>query len=321
LCVEAGQVVNKAGSASAGPTAAMPVTSLAEWAAGAAGRMDAAGLFFGHGTADAFDEACWMAAHVLGLPPDFDDSALHRSLPQPSIDDLDRLLTRRIETRKPLAYLIGHAWFAGLRFEVDEHTLIPRSPIAELICRGLQPWLDLDRPLKVLDVGTGCGCIAAALAWHWPELVIDAVDISTAALARAERNVAALDLGDRVALHHSDLFEALGARRYDLIVSNPPYVPERSMLELPPEYRHEPAGALVAGPDGLDVARRLLCEAPAHLNAGGLLLMEVGEAQAAAQRLLGDSGAVWLEFEHGGEGVFLIDRAACTALRDVTRAP
>ncbi|MCA1780093.1 MAG: 50S ribosomal protein L3 N(5)-glutamine methyltransferase [Xanthomonadaceae bacterium] len=298
----------------------MPVVSLAEWTASAARRMDAADLFFGHGTANAFDEACWMAAHVLGLPPDFEDFALGQSLTQPAFDDLERLLIQRIETRKPLAYLVGHAWFAGLRFEVDEHTLIPRSPIAELIHQGLQPWLDLDRPLKVLDVGTGCGCIAAALAWYWPKLAIDAVDISAAALAWAERNVAALELGDRVALTHSDLFEALGTRRYDLIVSNPPYVPERSMLELPPEYRHEPAAALAAGADGLDVVRRLLFEAPEHLTAGGLLLIEVGEAQAAAELLLADSGAVWLEFEHGGEGVFLIDRAACTALRDAARA-
>ena len=193
--------------------------------------MQRADLFFGHGTATAFDEACWMLSHALDLSPDFDDAMLAGALEPAQAERLDRLLRRRIETRRPLAYLIGEAWFAGLRFRVDENTLVPRSPLAELVVGGLQPWLDLDRPMHVLDVGTGCGCIAAALAWHWPELRVDATDISPAALAIAEENVARLGLAERVRLIESDVYAGLGGAdagvpRYDLIVSNPPYVPE-----------------------------------------------------------------------------------------------
>ena len=144
--------------------------------------MEQAGLFFGHGTATAFDEACWMISHSLDLAPDFDDDMMRVKLKPEEAERLENLLKKRIESRKPLAYLIGEAWFAGLRFRVDENTLVPRSPLAELIVQGLSPWLELDRPLRVLDVGTGSGCIAAAFAWHWPALKVDATDISTAAL-------------------------------------------------------------------------------------------------------------------------------------------
>ena len=279
-----------------------------------------ADLFFGHGTATAFDEACWMLSHVLDLPPDFDDAMLTEALEPAQAETLDRLLRRRIETRKPLAYLIGEAWFAGLRFRVDENTLVPRSPLAELIVGGLLPWLDLARPLRVLDVGTGSGCIAASLAWHWPALRVDATDVSPAALAVARDNVAGLGLADRVRVIESDVYAGLdssgeGQARYDLIVSNPPYVPELSMTALPEEYRHEPALALRAGEDGLDIVRRLLAGAPEHLSASGFLLLEVGEAQPATEAMLGETAAIWLEFEHGGEGVVLLDRAACLQWR------
>lgn len=290
--------------------------TLKHWVDRAARRMDQAGLHFGHGTAEARDEACWMAASVLDLAPDFGPSALDDTLNAEALKRLDDLLDRRIETRKPLAYLLGEAWFAGLKFRVDEHTLIPRSPLAELILGGIQPWLELGRALKVLDIGTGSGCIAAALAWHWPALEVDAVDVSPKALAVARDNMARLGLGDRVRLIESDLFRALANRQYDLIIANPPYVPDSSMRGLPEEYRHEPALALAGGEDGLDIVRRLLADAAAHLTPDGILLLEVGEARPQTERLLDEIPALWLEFEHGGEGVALLDRPACLAWAD-----
>lgn len=290
--------------------------TIGKWVEQAAGRMQRAGLFFGHGTATAFDEACWMISHSQDLAPDFDDETMRVNLKAGDVESLESLLRQRIDTRKPLAYLIGEAWFAGLRFSVDQNTLVPRSPLAELVVEGLSPWLDLSRSLRVLDVGTGSGCIAAALAWHWPALEIDATDVSAAALARAADNLHRLGLAERVSLIESDVYSALAdgqgqPRRYDLIVSNPPYVPNASMEELPAEYLHEPDMALRAGDDGLDIVRRLLQGAPDHLEPGGFLLLEVGEAAPQTQALLGDLASIWLEFEHGGEGVVLLDRAAC----------
>ena len=295
--------------------------TLLDWAEQATGRMERAGLFFGHGTATAFDEACWMISHVLDLSPDFGDDMLTVNLNADEIHALEHLLQQRIETRKPLAYLIGEAWFAGLRFRVDENTLVPRSPLAELIVQGLSPWLELGRPLRVLDVGTGSGCIAAALAWYWPSIEVEAADISAAALARAADNIRRLGLAERVRLIESDVYAALEdapdqPRRYDLVVSNPPYVPNASMDELPAEYLHEPEMALRAGDDGLDIVRKLLSGAPEHLTPGGFLLLEVGEAAPQTQALLGDVASIWLEFEHGGEGVVLLDRAACLKWRE-----
>jgi len=291
-------------------------TSLAAWVDDAGRRMLEAGLHFGHGTATARDEACWMASHVLGLAPDFDADAFGRVLDRASIESLESLLEQRIAQRKPLAYLIGEAWFAGLRFEVDEHTLVPRSPLGEVVAAGLMPWLDLQRPCTVLDVGTGSGCIAVALAVHWSGLRVDAVDISEPALARARANAELHAVADRVRVLESDVFDGLGQTRYDLIVANPPYVPNASMARLPDEYRHEPDAALRAGDDGLVIVRRLLAGAADHLRPGGLVLLEVGEAQPQTERLLGDAEAIWLEFEHGGDGVVLMDREALLAWRE-----
>lgn len=273
--------------------------------------MEQAGLFFGHGTATAIDEAAWMVAHVLELAPDFDDVEFARALDSADSARLEALLQQRINSRKPLAYLIGEAWFAGLPFHVDSSTLVPRSPLAEIARGGLLPWLDFERPLKVLDVGTGSGCIAIALAVHWPALTVDAVDISPAALALARRNVERHGVGDRVRLLEADVYDGLAAARYELILSNPPYVPTASMQTLPEEYRHEPALGLVAGDDGLDIFRRLVAGAAERLTPDGVLLVEVGEAAEAADALLEGIDAVWLEFEHGGEGVVLLDRAGC----------
>lgn len=292
----------------------VPAPTLGEWVRKAAEAMDSAGLFFGHGTERSIDEACWMAAHQLDLSPDFDEAMFGVRVADEDRGALDALLARRIDTHQPLAYLLGEAWFAGLRFRVTPETLVPRSPLAELIVEGLQPWLDLDRPLRVLEIGTGSGCIAGALAWHWPALAVDASDISGAALEVAADNLRRIGVGDRVRLLESDVYDALGESRYDLIVSNPPYVPQASMRDLPDEYRHEPAEALVAGRDGLDIVRRLIAGAGDHLEPGGLLLVEVGEAAPMAEQLLAETDAIWLEFQHGGEGVFLLDRAAAVEL-------
>ncbi len=277
----------------------------------AADRMEAAGVFFGHGTDNALDEACWMASHVLALPPDFGPEAF--SLPVAEADRVrfDALLQQRIQTRQPLAYLIGESWFAGLKFRVNRSVLVPRSPLAELIVEGFEPWLPASRLRRAVDVGTGSGCIAVALAHYYPALEVDAVDLSAPALALANENVRAHGLPDRVRLVQSDLLEALSDQSYDLILANPPYVPEASMKTLPPEFGWEPRCGLVAGEDGLDLVWRLVVQSAQCLAPHGILICEVGEAAAALDAWLADEAVTWLEFAHGGDGVFLLDRDAC----------
>lgn len=278
----------------------------------AAARMESADLFFGHGTDNAFDEACWLVSAAIGLAPDFSPEAFARELSGEELACADELLTERLTTRKPLAYLLGEAWLAGLSFEVDEAVLVPRSPLAELIDTGFEPWLAAERLERAVDVGTGSGCLAIALAHYWPALTVDALDISQAALALARRNVRRHGVGDRVRCLQSDLLDAVEGRRYDLILANPPYVPTASMEPLPAEFRHEPRLGLEAGEDGLDLVRRLLIQAPDHLTPHGILVCEVGEAAAALEQLLSERvETVWLEFEHGGDGVFLLDHDAC----------
>ncbi|QOC23426.1 50S ribosomal protein L3 N(5)-glutamine methyltransferase [Wenzhouxiangella sp. AB-CW3] len=270
--------------------------------------MEAAGLHFGHGTDNAFDEACWMASATLGLAPDFDESVFQRELASAEENRLRDLVAERIATRKPLAYLLGEAWFCGMAFEVNEDVLVPRSPLAELIVEGFAPWMEPGRLRRVVDVGTGSGCLAIAVAKRWPEATVDAVDISPEALKLARRNAERHDVSERVDCIESDLLEGLGERRYDVILANPPYVPTASMADLPEEYRHEPVLGLEAGDDGLDLVRHLLDQASDHLEPGGILVCEVGEAAEAADRLLAERKieATWLDFEHGGEGVFLV---------------
>jgi ribosomal protein L3 glutamine methyltransferase len=288
-----------------------PAATLAQWVEHAVARMNDADLHFGHGTSAARDEACWIASSALGWPIDFDPERFDEALSIEQHQRLEALVERRISTRQPLAYLIGEAWFAGLRFDCDPRALVPRSPLAELIGSGLDPWLDFDQPLRVLDVGTGSGCIACALAHYWPSLHVDAVDVSADALALARANVDRLQLGQRIRLLESDVYSGLPDARYDLIISNPPYVPDASMQPLPAEFRHEPQLGLRAGADGLNVVRRLLEGAGERLAPDGYLLMEVGEAQPQTEALLGPVEALWLDFEHGGEGVVLLDRDAC----------
>ncbi len=277
-----------------------------------AGQLHEAGVFFGHGTDNALDEACWLVTAALGRDPDIADQDLDLELEADQIAKIRELLRWRIETRKPLAYLVGHAWLAGLKLEVNEHVLVPRSPLAELIVDGFEPWLPSERLQRAVDVGTGSGCLAIALAHYHPGVRVDALDFSDEALDLARRNVRAHGFSGRVECLHSDLLSAVTDRSYDLILANPPYVPTKSMKNLPTEFIREPALGLEAGPDGLDLVRRLLVQAPMVLSDHGVLICEVGEAAETLDDLLAEHlELIWLEFVHGGEGVFLLDAQCC----------
>ena len=269
---------------------------------------DRAGLAYGHGMDNATDEAAALVFHALGL--DHAEAAAAYGL-QPSAADVERVLAlfdERIARRVPAAYLMGRMWFAGLEFEVDQRVIIPRSPFAELVHSGFAPWIDATGVRRILDIGTGSGCIAIACALAFPEATMDAVDLSSAALEVASRNVARHGVGDRLRLLQGDVYEPVGAASYDLIVSNPPYVSDREMNALPREYRHEPELALRAGVDGLDVVRRILAGAAGHLTPHGALFVEVGDSEQRVQQAFPDLPFTWLEFEHGGGGVFLLRR-------------
>jgi ribosomal protein L3 glutamine methyltransferase len=269
-------------------------------------RLRRAGVFFGHGTDNAWDDAAALVLHALQLPHCGDRSTYMQSVDSRGIERVDALIARRIVERIPAVYLTGETWFAGLPFRIDRRVLIPRSPIAELIERQFAPWIDPRRVLRLLDVGTGSGCIAIASAKALPRARVDAVDISPEALEVAAINVRRHRLGRRVRLIRSDHFSALQGERYDIIVANPPYVGRREMSGLPPEYRHEPPLALAAGREGLDSVRVILEEAGEHLRPGGLLIVEVGNTEVAVRRTFKRLPFLWLEFERGGGGVFLL---------------
>ncbi len=274
----------------------------------AALRFRKAGLHYGHGTDNALDEAAWLVLGSLHLPFDCPDADLERRLDSGQISKVETLIERRVRERRPVAYLLGTAWFAGLEFKVDERVLVPRSPMAELIEERCAPWLNENSVRRVLDIGTGSGCIAIACAFAFPGAEVDAVDISAEALEVAGENVGMHGLARRVRCIASDLFAALPGETYDLILANPPYVSAAEYANLPAEYHYEPAAGLEAGADGLDVVRRILAQAPAHLNAGGVLVVEVGSAREALVAAYPDLPFTWLEFERGGEGVFLLQR-------------
>ncbi len=276
-----------------------------------AARFEASGLHFGHGTASAWDEAAWLVLHVLGLPPDRPAPADHPVSPV-QVERIERLTEQRIRSRKPLAYLLGEAWFAGRRYRVDERVLVPRSPIAELIEARFAPWLaEGDRPQRILDLCAGSGCIGIACAHAFPEARVDLGEISAEALEVARANIALHGAGGRVRAVRSDLFEAFAGERYDLIVSNPPYVPQDELAALPEEYRREPALGLAAGADGLDLVRRILEEAAAHLTPRGLLVVEVGAGAERLESAYPRTAFHWVALARGGEGVFILDAEQC----------
>ena len=275
-----------------------------EWIAALAEFFAAHRLAFGHGTDNAGDEAFWLLRHLQ------DWRAANFAVP-PATELTARALVvaeRRVRERKPLAYLLNEAWFADLKFYVDERVLVPRSPLAEVVERGFEPWCAVEPGDCVLDIGTGSGCIAIAAAHYSPGIDVHATDISAAALAVAARNVERHGLEDRVRLLEADLFPPLDAR-YRVIVSNPPYVPEAEVAALPPEYRHEPAVGLASGPDGFAAARRILRGAAERLAADGVLFLELGagaDAFAAAHREL---PLIAIEFTRGGDGVLVTTAA------------
>jgi len=265
-----------------------------------------AGLAYGHGMDNATDEAAALVFHALGLDHAQAAAAYGH---KPVAADVERVLAlfdQRMARRVPAAYLMGRMWFAGLEFEVDERVIVPRSPFAELVHSGFAPWIDATGVRRILDIGTGSGCIAIACALAFPEATVDAVDVSPLALEVAKRNVARHGVGDRLRLLQGDVYEPVGDASYDLIVSNPPYVSDREMNALPREYRHEPELALRAGVDGLDVVRRILAGAPRHLMPEGALFVEVGDSDQRVQQAFPALPFTWLEFEHGGGGVFLL---------------
>jgi ribosomal protein L3 glutamine methyltransferase len=283
--------------------------SIADFIRWGASRFSEAKLFFGHGTDNALDEAAALVLGALHLPPDLPVSWFSSRLTADEREKVLGLIQRRIDERVPLPYLLGEAWFAGMRFHVNDQVLIPRSPIAELIEAGFAPWLEPSPTPQILDLCCGSGCIGIAAAAYLPDSRVDLVDISADVLQVAKQNIAEYDLQERVTIYQSDLFETLPAKRYDLIVSNPPYVGAAEMGELPDEYRHEPVLALQANENGLEIVQRILKQARRYLSPRGILIVEVGNsARLLAQHYPGIP-FVWLDFERGGEGVFLLSAA------------
>ena len=269
-------------------------------------RFRRAKLHYGHGTANARDEAAWLVSHVLRTAPARLASRLTKPVTESQTRKIEALAAERVATRKPLAYLLQEAWFAGVKFHVDERVIVPRSLTGEFIQERFQPWIEVKRVRRILDLCSGSGCMAIACALAFPRARVDAADISNDALAVARRNVEEHGLRKRVRLIRSDLFGALRGKRYDLIVTNPPYVGRAEMKTLPPEYRHEPGLALASGELGLDAITRILAQAPRHLARGGILVAEVGNSAATLQANFPSVPFLWLTTTLGDESVFLM---------------
>ncbi len=280
-----------------------------DWTRFATTQMHQADLFFGHGTDNAWDEAVVLVSHCLSLPADLaqktSDMLFQSRLTSFEKANIYDLLEKRIESREPLPYLTNQAWFCGLPFYTDKRVLIPRSPIAELIQDGFSSWLT-QPPQLIMDLCTGGGCIAIAMAYAFPSAQVDALDISEDALAVANENILAHGLEERVFAIQSDVYSSVQGQKYDLIVANPPYVDAEDMADLPQEFLHEPALALAAGDDGLDIVETILRQATQHLTPQGWLFVEVGNSLVHMEQRFPGLEVEWIEFANGGDGVFAV---------------
>ncbi|OGS97712.1 MAG: ribosomal protein L3 N(5)-glutamine methyltransferase [Gallionellales bacterium RIFCSPLOWO2_02_FULL_57_47] len=275
----------------------------------AVSRFNQAGLFFGHGSNDAYDEAAYLTLHTLHLPLDRLEPFLDARLTDSELTEVLSIIQRRVEQRIPAAYLTHEAFLGDFSFYVDERVIVPRSFIAELLREQLSPWVaEPEEISSVLDLCTGSGCLAILAANAFPNASVDAVDLSPAALSVAEHNVADYDLQDRVHLIESDLFARLGNQQYDIIISNPPYVDAESVNALPPEYLHEPKLALGSGDDGLDATRVILEHAAQHLTANGILIVEIGHNRDALEAAYPNLPFTWLDVSAGDQFVFMLHR-------------
>jgi ribosomal protein L3 glutamine methyltransferase len=263
-------------------------------------------LTFGHGFANALDEAVYLVLHALNLPYHWPQHYFSSHLTQKEREHVFAIIMQRIKTRQPAAYVTREAWFCGLAFYVDERVLVPRSPIGELINQHFEPWIDANQVSSILDLCTGSGCIAIACQYAFPEAYVAASDLSRDALEVARQNLINHHLTDQLDLYESDLFEHIPAQRFDLIVSNPPYVDADDMAALSEEFKAEPNMGLQAGVDGLEIVDRMLQQAGDYLTEHGLLVVEVGNSQAAMMDKYPNLPLTWIEFEHGGSGVFCI---------------
>lgn len=280
-----------------------------DWLRFAVSRFNEAGLFFGHGSDNAFDEAAYLILHTLHLPLDRLEPFLDASLTHIEAAQVQTVVERRVKERVPAAYLTHEAWLGDFRFYVDERVIVPRSFIAELLREQLAPWVEDPEAIQsAADICTGSGCLAILMAMAFPNAAIDAVDISKDALAVAKQNVADYGLQEQVQLVQSDLMKKLKGKTYDLIITNPPYVNAPSMAELPPEYRNEPELALASGEDGLVHIRQILADAPKHLNPGGLLVAEIGHNRDALEAAYPNLPFTWLDTSGGDQFVFILRR-------------
>lgn len=284
-------------------------------------QLSAADLSYGHGTDNPRDEAAWLVGASLGFPPDTWDERRDYLLTSTDAERVRERIAARITTRRPAAYLLNEAWFAGYSFYVDERVIVPRSLLGEFILERFEPWIDTGRTRRILDLCTGSGCIAIALAHTFPDAEIDATDISPEALDVARMNVQRHRLESRVHLLQADLFEGLNTPVYDLIVSNPPYVDAQDLADLPAEYQHEPRLALASGQDGLETITRILAQAADHLTPHGVLVAEVGNSHVALAERYPDVPFTWLTNSHGDESVFLLHTEQLIEHRTVFRAP
>ena len=288
----------------------LPFSTVRDLLRFAVSRFNQAGLSFGHGSANAYDEAAYLVLHTLHLPLDLLDPFMDARLSAAEIDAVLNVIERRATERVPAAYITQEAWMHGFRFYVDERTIVPRSFIGELLQDGLQPYVeDPEQVSAVLELCTGSGCLAILAAHAFPNADIDAVDLSAPALQVAARNVADYKLDDRIALFEGDLYAPLAQRRYDVIISNPPYVNAASMQDLPAEYRHEPEMALAGGADGMDIVRRIIADARNWLTEDGVLVIEIGNERQHVEAAFGGLDLVWLSTSAGDANVFLIQAA------------